>query len=95
MKGLRCRYEFARETIIACAVLHNIGVLWADEVPDDEAMGPPNAPPTVDAAPVEEGYEEPALIRARGQALRRPPASEHGPLLTHKSPGVLFLEFFA
>jgi hypothetical protein len=48
------------------------GLLWADEVPDDEVavvMGPPPAPVAAPVVP-DEDDEEPALIRARGQALR-------------------------
>ena len=72
LKFLRCKYSYARETVIACCVLHNIGLLWADEVPDDEVavvMGPPPAPVAAPVVP-DEDDEEPALIRARGQALR-------------------------
>jgi hypothetical protein len=46
LKFLRCKYSYARETVIACCVLHNIGLLWADPVPDDEevvVMGPPRS----------------------------------------------------
>jgi hypothetical protein len=71
LKLLRCKYEYARETVIACCVLHNIGILWADRDPEDGQMPPPAAPVPVVAPPVvPEDDEEPALVRARGQALR-------------------------
>jgi hypothetical protein len=31
-KLLRCMYEYARQTVIACCILHNISILWADKV---------------------------------------------------------------
>jgi hypothetical protein len=56
-----------RETVVACAVLHNIAIQWDDE--DDEQMDPPPAPQPV-AAAVGNEDEEPALVRAPGQAIR-------------------------
>jgi hypothetical protein len=35
LKLLRCKYEYSRKMVIACCVLHNIGILWADRVPED------------------------------------------------------------
>jgi hypothetical protein len=69
LKLLRSKYRWARETTIACAVLHNIGILWADEDPVDRDMEPP-PPPQPRAVAVAQEDEEPALIRARGQAIR-------------------------
>ena len=69
LKLLRMRYPYARETVIACCVLHNIAIRWADEVPDDGEMAPPPAPVPV-VAEVAQEDEEPVQVRARGQALR-------------------------
>jgi len=72
LKLLRTKYAWARETVIACGILHNIGIEWADAVPNDEAalpapvMPPPPAPEP--AVPLED--LEPAMVRARGQNLR-------------------------
>jgi hypothetical protein len=35
LKLLHCKYEYSREMVIACCVLHNIGILWADWDPED------------------------------------------------------------
>jgi hypothetical protein len=68
---LRTKYAWAQETVIACGILHNIGIEWADAVPDNEvallaaAMPPPPPKPVV---PLED--LEPAMVRARGQNLQ-------------------------
>ncbi len=44
LKFQHCKYSYAQGTVIACCVLHSIGLLWADQVPDAEevvVMGPP------------------------------------------------------
>jgi hypothetical protein len=60
-KLLHTKYAWAQETVIVCGILHNIGIEWADAVPDDEVALPPAPKPIV---PLED------LVRARGQNLQ-------------------------
>ncbi len=43
-KLVHTKYAWAQETVIACGILHNIGIKWADAVPDDEVALPPPPP---------------------------------------------------
>lgn len=70
LKLLRSKHKWARETVIACMILHNIGLLWADEGPEDEEDMPPPPVPAVPAAAMEQEELEPADVRARGQMVR-------------------------
>jgi hypothetical protein len=74
LKMLRQKHAWARETVIACAVLHNLAILWGEEDLEDDVdhevlMPPPPAPIPVPAL-VRPHNEEPLLVRARGQNVR-------------------------
>jgi hypothetical protein len=70
---LRCSHTRARKIIVAIAILHNIAILWNDDVPVGGIA--PEEDPAGPAVPEQE-YEiveddaEPAVVRARGQELR-------------------------
>jgi len=78
LKMLRMKEAWARETIMACAVLHNMAILWADEdLPEVEEveeegevelMPPP--PPALGFDVLELEQMEPLMVRARGQNAR-------------------------
>ncbi len=70
LKMLRCKYAWARETVYACAVLHNMAILWADRDPEDDAVAAMPPPPAPGPPAVDQEDEEPLLVRARGQNVR-------------------------
>ena len=62
LKTLRAHHKRARKIVIACAILHNIGIRWAQEniqVPAD-----------VPWVPIIEDAVLPDLVRERGRILR-------------------------
>ena len=69
--GLRNDLDFAKKTIVATAVLHNISILWADGLPPGEErpveQEVPEHPEDQFIIEDETGTE---AVRARGQALR-------------------------
>lgn len=76
LKFLRCEHSRARKIAIATAILHNISILWKDEEilgeededVNDEDMGP--QVPVLQDVEIVEDDAEPAIVRARGQAVR-------------------------
>ena len=45
LKDLRCHYDNAKKTIVTCAVLHNLSVMWADGFDFDDAEPEQAQPP--------------------------------------------------
>jgi len=70
LKMLRCKYAWARETVYACAVLHNMAILWADRDLDNDAVAAMLLPPAPGPPAVYHEDEEPLLVHARGQNVR-------------------------
>jgi hypothetical protein len=69
---LKCTLHRARRTIVAIAVLHNISILWNDELPVEDIVpcdGPARPVPAQEYEIVGDDAE-PAVVRARGQQLR-------------------------
>ena len=69
LKDLRCHIDNAKQTIVACAVLHNLSVMWADGFDFEDAMPEVAQPPQV-PLPYHEEQLNPAEVRARGQERR-------------------------
>ncbi len=69
LKDLRCHYMHAKKTILACAVLHNLSILWSDDFDFADAHPEHQQPPPVDAPPAEV-HAVPAEVRRRGQERR-------------------------
>ena len=70
LKDLRCHYDNAKKTIVACAVLHNLSVMWADGFDFDDAE-PERAQPLQVPVPFHEEQANPAEVRRLGQERRR------------------------
>ncbi len=62
--GLRNNLPNAQKTIIACAVLHNMTILWHDEEPD------PYVPPRIPPPDEDHGGGNEAAERRRGRLVR-------------------------
>jgi len=70
IKNLRCHHKRARKTIIATAVLHNLGYLWNDELVDDDGEQADAQPPPPPAYEVVDDVVDPEVIRERGKTVR-------------------------
>ncbi len=65
LKTLRARHKRARKIVIACAILHNIGIRWAQE----NIQVPADVPP-FEWVPIIEDAAPPDVVRERGQILQ-------------------------
>jgi hypothetical protein len=65
LKTLRARHKRTRKIVIACAILHNIGIRWAQE----NIQVPADVPP-FEWVPIFEGAAPPDVVRERSQILR-------------------------
>ncbi len=64
LKMLRCKYAWARETVYACTVLHNMAILWADGDLDNGAVAAMLPPPALGPPAVDHKDEEPLTVHA-------------------------------
>lgn len=69
LKDLRCHYNNAKRTIVACAVLHNLSIMLGDDFDFNDAQ-PEEPQPAAGAIPPGEVNADPVVVRRRGQERR-------------------------
>lgn len=71
LKNMRNHLPLAKKVIVACAILHNMSIMWRDELPADDHQEQPEEQGAPDhEVVIVEDRAEAHVVRQRGQIVR-------------------------